>query len=84
MIIKRTIGEKGQVVIPKDIRELLGLKRGNDVVFEVKDNEVVIKQEEKESPEEILKRFFTRSRTKGKDLTLEDLRRIEDESYDIP
>ncbi len=46
MIIKREIGEKGQVVIPKDIREYLGLDIGVNILFEVRDNEVVLKKEE--------------------------------------
>ena len=79
MIIKRPIGEKGQVVIPKDIRELLGLKRGNDVVFEVDDNEVKLK---KEDPKDILEKFFTTIKKK-KNITLEEIRKIEDESYDL-
>ena len=36
MEIRRTLSEKGQVVIPKDIREYLGLKPGSEIVFEVK------------------------------------------------
>ena len=55
MIIKREIGEKGQVVIPKDIREYLGLDIGSNIVFEVKDNQVAIKKEQ--DPEEFLKDF---------------------------
>lgn len=43
MNVKRTIGEKGQVVIPKDIRNYLGLRPGSEVLFEVKEKEVVMK-----------------------------------------
>jgi len=42
MIIQRKIGPKGQVVIPKDIRNLLGLKEGSLINFEVIDNKVFI------------------------------------------
>ena len=81
MIIKRPLGEKGQVVIPKDIREFLGLKKGSQVIFEVVNNELKIK---KEDPKDVLERFFTSSRTKGKDITLEELKKIGEESYDLP
>jgi len=43
MIVKRTIGPKGQVVIPKIVRKHLGIEPGSEVIFEVKDNEIVIK-----------------------------------------
>jgi len=56
MIIRREIGEKGQVVIPKDIREFLGLGIKEDVVFEVRGNEVVLKKEQ--VAEEFLKDFL--------------------------
>ena len=56
MIVKREIGSKGQVVIPKDIREMLRLRRGETVVFEIKGDEVIIKKEQ--NPEEFLRDFF--------------------------
>ncbi len=81
MIIKRQLGEKGQVVIPKDIRDALGLREGGEVIFEVVNNEVKIKKEEK--IEEFLQEFFSIARLK-KNLTLVDLKKIEEESYDLP
>ena len=83
MIIEREIGKKGQVVIPKDIRKLLGLQQGNNrIIFEIEDNEIKLKR--KDSSKKILQKFFTIARTEGKDLTIKDLKKIEEESYDLP
>lgn len=81
MIIIRQLGEKGQVVIPKDVREILGLKERENIVFEIKDKEVNIKKEQ--DPEEFLVDFLNMPKPK-KNLTLKDLREIEEESYDLP
>jgi len=81
MIIKRPLGEKGQVVIPKDIRKMLKLRSGENIVFEVKNEEVSIKKEQ--DPEDILNQFFTTIKKK-KNITLEEIRKIEEESYDLP
>jgi len=45
MVGIRTVGKKGQVTIPKEIREKFGLKEGSKVSFEVKEDEIVIKPE---------------------------------------
>ncbi len=81
MIIRREIGEKGQVVIPKDIREFLKIRSGSNVIFEIEKNEVKLKPEE--NINEFLEEFFTIARTKGKNLTLKDIRKLEEESYDL-
>ena len=44
MTKKVTIGPKGQVVIPKEIREKTGLKEGQDVTVDARGDEVVIKR----------------------------------------
>jgi AbrB family looped-hinge helix DNA binding protein len=83
MIIKRDIGEKGQVVIPKDIRDMLGLHSGSKVVFEVKDKDVFIKPEM--SPEEFLKDFFNvPGKKKGTSLSLKELKKLREEQYELP
>jgi len=41
--MKSKIGPKGQVVIPKEIREMMGIRPGSEVVFEVRGGEVVVK-----------------------------------------
>jgi len=45
MVRIRTIGKKGQITIPKDIREKFGLKEGERVIFEVRGDEIVMKPE---------------------------------------
>lgn len=81
MITKRSLTEKGQLVIPKDMRAYLNWKNKENVTIEVKNDSIIIK---KENSDEVLNKFFTIARTKGKDITLEELKKIEDESYDLP
>jgi len=39
---RKSIGPKGQVLIPKQLREALGLKPGVEVILEVRGDEIVI------------------------------------------
>lgn len=55
MADRRSVGPKGQVVIPEKIRRTLGMKPGSTVRFEARDGEVIIKPEI--SPEEYVEYF---------------------------
>ena len=43
-MIIRKISDKGQIVIPKKIREKLGIKTGNDLIFRIQDNHIIIEK----------------------------------------
>jgi len=43
-MLTKNVGAKGQVVIPKSMREALGLKPGVEVTLELRDQEIVIKK----------------------------------------
>jgi AbrB family looped-hinge helix DNA binding protein len=43
-MLTRRVGMKGQVVIPKQMRDALGLKPGVEITLEMRDQEIVIKK----------------------------------------
>jgi len=43
MRLAKTLGQKGQLVIPKVVRDFLGIKPGDVVVIEVREKEVLIR-----------------------------------------
>ncbi len=43
MIIKRKVGPKGQIVIPKDARAMLHIEPGTEVLIEILENEIRIR-----------------------------------------
>ena len=50
---KATVTKKGQITIPKKIRDKLGLKEGQKVIFELKGKEAVLLPEVKAPFEEL-------------------------------
>lgn len=78
MEIGRTVSQKGQIVIPKDIREHLGIKEGSEIVFEVTSHSVTIKL--KKSPEAFI-REFTSTPKKLRHLTLKKINEVLESEY---
>ena len=80
MLIKRKVGERGQVVLPKDIRDQFGLGSGSEITFETKDDEVIIKPAM--TPEEFVEEFCrTSKKIKMKD-GVKWLKKVLDEQYE--
>ena len=77
----RELKPKGVFVIPKDIREQAKIKEGEKLGVSVKDGDIIIRKQQ--NSEEWL-RSFLKYRKKGKGLTLKDIKRYEEESYDLP
>jgi len=42
MYVPKTVGVKGQIVIPGSIRRIFGLRPGSEVAFDVEDGKIVI------------------------------------------
>ncbi|MCK4380544.1 MAG: AbrB/MazE/SpoVT family DNA-binding domain-containing protein [Candidatus Lokiarchaeota archaeon] len=55
IIAKITVSEKGQITIPKEVRERLNILKGDKIIVYLKDNEIIMKKPEKRRLVEILK-----------------------------
>jgi AbrB family looped-hinge helix DNA binding protein len=71
MIIKRKLGPKGQVVLPKDIRTMLGLKPGSEIIIEIEGSEVKIKPSQ--PADKYLEHFFYTSKKLKKKINIEKI-----------
>jgi AbrB family looped-hinge helix DNA binding protein len=70
--IKRKIGQKGQIVIPKIIREFLTVGPGDEVIIEVRRKEVLIRS--KMDPVKFVEDFCsTGGRKLNEKINLEEL-----------
>ena len=75
MSIRRKVGPKGQIVIPKVFRETLGIKPGDEVLMEIGEKELRIRPEVK--PEKFIEEFCSAG---GKKLTRKiDLEKVLEE-----
>ena len=78
------MGERGQIVVPKDIRDQLGLKPGSEVLFEIEDGKIIIRK--KKTGEEFVDEFVSiiPKEKKLKKLTAKEIKSILEEQYDLP
>jgi AbrB family looped-hinge helix DNA binding protein len=44
MIVESKVGSKGELFLTKDIRDLLGLKPGDTIFLEIKNNELTVRR----------------------------------------
>ena len=78
--MKRKVGPKGQIVIPKEIRDTLGLREGTSLVFSVSGEGIELRPEP--TPDQILQKFFA---VKGKRPRRRlDWKPVSDEEYKVP
>lgn len=75
MRVRRRIGPKGQVVIPKVVREALGIQPGDEVVMEVREGELLIKPGL--DPEKFVEEFCSVGKKLTQEVDLEEV--IEEE-----
>jgi len=78
--MRRKLGPKGQVVVPKEIREKLGLAEGSMLTFEISGDTLLVRPEP--SPEAVVERFLSvRGRKRGR---IVDWRSALDDEYKVP
>jgi len=65
-----TVTSKGQITLPKDVREALGLETGSQISFEVQPGQVILR---KHVPEAIFERWRGFLQTKDRRLSTDKL-----------
>ena len=76
MILKKKLGPKGQLLIPKDVRNFIGIKPGGTVILEVIDDYIKIKANDLQNN---FLTEFTKSHKKFK--KKKDIEKIIEEQY---
>jgi len=57
LTVKVEVGKKGYIIIPKSIRELVGIKEGDVLTLTVENGRIVLEPERKVSLSEVAKRL---------------------------
>ena len=57
MAVKVVVGKKGCIIIPKSIRELVGIKEGDVLTLTVENGRIVLEPERRVSLSEVAKRL---------------------------
>lgn len=81
MEIIRQLKPKGIIVIPNDIRKQINLKEGDEISFKTEGERIIIERKKRDAKQFLA--HFLRYQKKGKSMTLKELKKIEEESYDL-
>ncbi len=54
MYVKTKVTSKYQITLPKNLRKRFGIERGDNIIFEEKADEILMKVEKKVDPVEII------------------------------
>ncbi len=73
MRLKAKVGPKGQAVIPKEVRDILGIAPGDEVVFEVGDKEAKIRPAGRSSSVSELTEIVPRTEKLSKDIDVKKI-----------
>lgn len=77
---KRTVGERGQIVLPKKLRERFNLRPGKKVIVEEKADAIILKPDR--DPEAFVEEFVSVPR-KVKKIGISDVKTTLEEEYEI-
>ena len=62
------VSSKGQIIIPKDVRERLGVRTGEKLLVLSRDGEILLRKTEKMSIQEIAERIEKQTRKENVDV----------------
>ncbi len=62
------VSSKGQIIIPKDVRERLGVKTGEKLLVLSRDGEILLRKTEKISMQEVAERIEKQTRKENVDV----------------
>jgi AbrB family looped-hinge helix DNA binding protein len=77
---RRTVGERGQIVLPKKLRERFNLRPGKKVIIEEKAGAIVLKPDH--DPKAFVEEFVSMPR-KVKKISVSDVKKILEQAYEI-
>ena len=75
-MIVRNILAKGQIVIPKTIRELLGINIGDEIIVDIQDGKIMLSKKGKAS-----KIFYEISKKSRVNVSIEEIKETLEERY---
>jgi AbrB family looped-hinge helix DNA binding protein len=76
-MLSRKVSSKGRVTIPKAIRELLGIKEGNDIVIRGEGERIILSKKHN-----VYEVFSEVAERKGKKLSMKDIKRCLEARYE--